>query len=127
VLAAKDAYDFLALRGRLAIVQACLYCATAPEIQRRLFAQRRRGARLGKRIADAAAQHPQRSDEADEGHRLRQGYAYDHDAPEGFSGDDYWPEEMSPQTFYSPTDRGFEKRIAERIAWWEERRAEARK
>jgi putative ATPase len=55
------------------------------------------------------------------------GYRYDHDAPEGFSGDDYWPEEMAPQTFYEPTDRGYEKRIAERIAWWEERRRELRK
>jgi putative ATPase len=31
---------------------------------------------------------------------------------------------MEPQTFYRPVDRGFEKRIAERLAWWEERRAE---
>ena len=50
------------------------------------------------------------------------GYQYDHDAEGGFSGDNYWPEEMAPQTFYTPTDRGFEKRIAERIAWWEEQR-----
>ena len=38
------------------------------------------------------------------------GYHYDHDAEDGFSGDNYWPEEMEPQTFYEPTDRGFEKR-----------------
>ena len=31
------------------------------------------------------------------------GYAYDHDADEGFSGQDYWPEEMDPQTFYEPS------------------------
>ena len=54
------------------------------------------------------------------------GYAYDHDAPEGFSGDNYWPEEMQPATFYSPTDRGFEKRIAERIAYWIELREKQR-
>ena len=42
------------------------------------------------------------------------GYQYDHDAEGGFSGDNYWPEEMAPQTFYTPTDRGFEKRVAER-------------
>ena len=52
------------------------------------------------------------------------GYHYDHDAEDGFSGDNYWPEEMEPQTFYAPTDRGFEKQVAERIAWWEEQRAE---
>ena len=39
------------------------------------------------------------------------GYAYDHDTDTAFSGDNYWPEEMTPQTFYAPTDRGFEKRI----------------
>ncbi len=50
------------------------------------------------------------------------GYQYDHDAEGGFSGDNYWPEEMAPQTFYTPTDRGLEKRIAERMAWWEEQR-----
>lgn len=50
------------------------------------------------------------------------GYAYDHDAPEAFSGQSYWPEEMAPQTYYRPTDRGFEKRLAERLEWWNERR-----
>src|SRR3546814_9417431 len=48
------------------------------------------------------------------------GYAYDHDRAEGYSGADYWPEDMAPQTFYTPTDRGMEKRIAERMAWWRE-------
>ena len=50
------------------------------------------------------------------------GYAYDHDADEGFSGQDYWPEEMDPQTFYEPGERGFEVKIAERIAYWNELR-----
>jgi putative ATPase len=54
------------------------------------------------------------------------GYAYDHDQEEGFSGDNYWPEEMTPATFYAPTDRGLEKRIAERIAYWDELRAQRR-
>jgi putative ATPase len=48
------------------------------------------------------------------------GYAYDHDADAGFSGQDYWPEEMDRQTFYEPSERGFEARIAERIAFWNE-------
>jgi putative ATPase len=50
------------------------------------------------------------------------GYSYDHDAPEGFSGADYWPEGMRPESYYRPTDRGFEKRVGERLAFWEERR-----
>jgi putative ATPase len=53
------------------------------------------------------------------------GYAYDHDAPEGFSGDNYWPEEMEPLSFYQPVERGFEAKIRERLAWWDERRREA--
>ena len=52
------------------------------------------------------------------------GYAYDHDAAEAFSGADYWPEEMSPQNFYAPSQRGFEARIAERLAYWDKLRAE---
>ena len=51
-------------------------------------------------------------------------YQYDHDAEGGFSGANYWPKEMSPQTFYTPTERGFEARIAERIAYWNKLRAE---
>jgi len=50
------------------------------------------------------------------------GYSYDHDLEGGFSGDNYWPDEMEPKTFYAPTDRGTEKRIAERMAWWDEQR-----
>ncbi len=50
------------------------------------------------------------------------GYAYDHDAEEGFSAQDYWPEGMEPKTFYEPAERGFEAKIAERIAYWNELR-----
>jgi putative ATPase len=52
------------------------------------------------------------------------GYAYDHAADEGFSGQDYWPDEMDRQTFYEPTDRGFEARVRERLDYWEQRRKE---
>ena len=52
------------------------------------------------------------------------GYAYDHDADEAFSGQDYWPEEMERQTFYEPSDRGFEARVKERLDFWNERRKE---
>ena len=47
-----------------------------------------------------------------------------HDADEGFSGQDYWPEEMQAQDFYEPTDRGFEARVRERIEFWNQRRRE---
>jgi putative ATPase len=52
------------------------------------------------------------------------GYAYDHSSDEGFSGQDYWPEEMEPQDFYGPTDRGFEAKIRERLEYWNARRKE---
>ena len=52
------------------------------------------------------------------------GYAYDHDADEGFSGQDYWPEGMEAQSFYEPTDRGFEARVRERLEYWQQRRKE---
>ena len=52
--------------------------------------------------------------------RLRQGLCLrPFDADEGFSGQDYWPEEMEPQTFYEPTDRGFEARVRERLDYWD--------
>ncbi len=123
-LAAKDAYQFLGSpEGELAIVQACLYLATAPKsnaayaAQKAAFASARETGSLAPpaNILNAPT-------------RLMKelgygaGYEYDHDAEGGFSGADYWPEEMGPQTYYRPTDRGFEKRIAERIAWWDEQR-----
>ena len=53
-----------------------------------------------------------------------QGYAYDHNADEAFSGQDYWPEGMDAQSFYDPSDRGFEARVRERLEYWNERRKE---
>jgi putative ATPase len=50
------------------------------------------------------------------------GYAYDHDADEAFSGQDYWPEGMDAQRFYDPSDRGFEARVRDRLEYWNERR-----
>jgi putative ATPase len=52
------------------------------------------------------------------------GYAYDHDAPDGFSGQDYWPEGLGRQSFYRPTGRGRERAIAERMAEWRRLREE---
>ena len=55
------------------------------------------------------------------------GYAYDHDAEEAFSGQDYFPEEMRRPTFYRPTDRGAEAAIAERMARWDQLRRQRRR
>ena len=51
-------------------------------------------------------------------------YRYDHDEPDAFSGQDYWPEKLGRQVFYEPTGRGFETRVAERLARWAQLRKE---
>ncbi|MEI8295675.1 MAG: replication-associated recombination protein A [Alphaproteobacteria bacterium] len=47
------------------------------------------------------------------------GYQYDHDTPEGFSGQEYFPDGMTPQNYYHPVDRGFEREIRKRIDYWQ--------
>jgi putative ATPase len=54
------------------------------------------------------------------------GYAYDHDAEEGFSGAEYWPEGMVAQTYYRPVERGFERQVIERMAYWDRLRSQRR-
>jgi putative ATPase len=123
-LAAKDAYDFLGSpEGELAIAQACLYLATAPKSNAAYVAQKaawRVARETGSLMPPANILNAPTRLMKDIGYG--KGYQYDHDAEGGFSGDNYWPDEIEPQTFYAPTDRGFEKRLAERLAWWEERR-----
>ncbi|HEU4960302.1 MAG TPA: replication-associated recombination protein A [Sphingomonas sp.] len=119
-LAAKDAYDFLGSpEGELAIVQACLYCATAPKSNaayRAAGAAWRAAKETGSLMPPATILNAPTRLMKEIGYG--KGYAYDHDTEHGFSGADYWPEGMAPQAFYTPTDRGFEKRVAERMAWW---------
>jgi putative ATPase len=124
-LAAKDAYDFLGSpEGELAIVQACLYCATAPKSNAAYVAQKsawRSARETGSLMPPQNILNAPTRLMKDIGYG--KGYAYDHDAVDGFSGSDYWPAEMTPQTFYTPVDRGFERKIAERIAYWQDLRA----
>jgi putative ATPase len=125
-LAAKDAYDFLGSpEGELAIVQACLYLATAPKSNAAYVAQKaafRSAKDTGSLMPPKNILNAPTKLMKDVGYG--KGYAYDHDAEEAFSGDDYWPEEMSPQSFYTPSPRGFEAKIAERIAYWDRLRQE---
>jgi putative ATPase len=128
-MAAKEAYQFLGSpEGELAIVQACLYCATAPKSNAIYAAQKA----AWKSARETGSLMPPQNILNAPTKLMKNlgygaGYQYDHDAPDGFSGDNYWPDEMQPVEFYQPVDRGFEQRIAERIAWWNARRAEARK
>jgi putative ATPase len=128
-IAAKDTYDFLGSpEGELAIVQACLYLATAPKSNAVYTAQKgawRSAKETGSLMPPANILNAPTKLMKTVGYG--KGYRYDHDEPDAFSGASYWPDEMEPQSFYQPTDRGFEKRIAERLAWWEQLRTEREK
>jgi len=123
-LAAKESYDFLGSpEGEVAIVQACLYCATAPKSNAAYKAHKAAWSaarETGSLMPPANILNAPTKLMKEIGYG--KGYTYDHDTADGFSGANYWPDEMTPQTFYAPVDRGFEKRIAERLAWWDERR-----
>ncbi|MEO6389025.1 MAG: replication-associated recombination protein A [Croceibacterium sp.] len=125
-LAAKDAYDFLGSpEGELAIVQACLYVATAPKSNAAYKAQKsawKSARETGSLMPPQNILNAPTKLMKDIGYG--EGYAYDHDAEGGFSGANYWPEEMEPQTYYEPVERGFERQVRERIAYWNKLREE---
>jgi putative ATPase len=120
-LAAKDVYDFLGSpEGELALVQATIYLATAPKSNASYMAH--------KAAMQAAREHGSLSPPkhilnaptklmAEEGYG--RDYAYDHDTPEAFSGQDYFPDEFTERpVFYDPPERGFEREIRKRLAYW---------
>lgn len=125
-LAAKDTYDFLGSpEGELALAQTTIYLATAPKSNGAYVAYKaamRAAKEHGslsppKHILNAPTKLMQQ-----EGYG--EGYAYDHDAEEGFSGQDYFPEEFrSRPQYYDPPDRGFEREIRKRLAYWRDLRA----
>ncbi|MBX3565192.1 MAG: replication-associated recombination protein A [Sphingomonas sp.] len=127
-IAAKDTYEFLGSpEGELAIVQACLYLATAPKSVSSYKAQKA----AWKSARETGSLMPPQNILNAPTKLMKEigygkGYQYDPDTEHGFSGDNYWPEEMTPQVFYTPTDRGVERRIAERMAWWNEMREKLR-
>jgi putative ATPase len=125
-LAAKDTFDFLGSpEGELALAQATIYLATAPKSNAAYVAYKaamRAAKEHGslsppKHILNAPTKLMQ-----SEGYGS--GYAYDHDTEEGFSGQDYFPEEFAarPQ-YYDPPDRGFEREVRKRLTYWADLRA----
>jgi putative ATPase len=124
--AAKDAFDFLGSpEGEFAIAQAVIYLATAPKSNAayKAFGAAMRAAKEGgsllppKHILNSPTKLMKSEGYGD-------GYQYDHDAPEGFSGQDYFPEALGRQTFYDPPDRGFEREIRKRLDYWAKLRRE---
>jgi len=121
-LAAKDTYDFLGSpEGELALAQTTIYLATAPKSNAAYVAMKAamRAAKAHgslsppKHILNAPTRLM-----ANEGYGA--GYAYDHDTEEAFSGQSYFPDEMEDRPkFYDPPERGFEREIRKRLAYWE--------
>jgi putative ATPase len=124
--AAKDAYDFLGSpEGELALAQATVYLATAPK-SNALYSAYKAAMRVAKEHGSlmpprAILNAPTRLMKS-EGYG--EGYKYDHDEPDAFSGQDYWPEKIGRQRFYEPVDRGFERDVRKRLDWWEKLRRE---
>ena len=124
--AAKDAFDFLGSpEGELAIAQAVVYVATAPK-SNAAYAAFKAASALAK--AHGSLMPPKTILNAptklmrQEGYGA--GYFYDHDAPDAFSGQNYWPEALGRQKLYEPVERGFEREIRKRLEYWEKLRRE---
>ncbi|HET7023570.1 MAG TPA: replication-associated recombination protein A [Gemmatimonadales bacterium] len=119
-LAAKEAYHFLGSpEGDLALAEAVVYVATAPKSNRVYVA-------WGKALAAAretpAAPVPLHIRNAPTGLMkdlgYGAGYTYAHAHPTGYIPQEYFPDAVKERTYYEPGEFGFEKKIAERLAWW---------
>ena len=127
-LAAWDTYERLGSpEGELALAQAVIYLATAPKSN---AAYRALGAAQKSAVETGSLMPPMHILNAPT--RLMgelgygKDYAYDHDAEDAFSGQDYFPDNMERQSFYRPVERGFEREIAKRLRYWNRLRRERR-
>jgi len=124
--AAKDAYDFLGSpEGELAIAEAVLYVATAPKsnaVYAAFGAAMRIAKEAGSLLPPKHVLNAPTKLMQSEGYGA--GYAYDHDAEDAFSGQDYFPEQLGRQQFYDPPERGFEREIRKRLEYWAKLRKE---
>ena len=126
--AAKDAFDFLGSpEGELALAEVTVYLATAPKsnavytaFKAATRAAKENGSLMPpKTILNAPTKLMRQIGYGDS-------YRYDHDEPDAFSGQNYWPDRMEPQSFYEPVDRGFEREVRKRLEWWAKLRRERR-
>jgi putative ATPase len=124
-LAAKEVFDFLGSpEGELALAQTVVYLATAPKsnaayvaFDAALRAAKQHGSLAPPMHILNAPTRLMRQ----EGYGS--GYHYDHDAPEAFSGQDYFPDGLGRQQFYQPSGRGFEAELCQRLQRWQTLRA----
>ena len=110
--------------GELALAQAVIYLALAPKSNAGYVAYKAARAQAKKSGSAPPPKHilnaPTRLMK-DEGYGA--GYAYDHDAEDGFSGQNYFPEDMKRPVFYQPVERGFERELKKRLDWFVNLRA----
>jgi putative ATPase len=124
--AAAEAYEQLGSpEGELALANCVLYLATAPKSNAAYVAFK-----AANRVAkEAGSLMPPKTilnapTKLMKNEGYGSGYAYDHDEPHAFSGQDYWPEKLGRQLFYAPPERGFEREILKRLEFWERLRRE---
>jgi putative ATPase len=127
--AAKDTYDFLGSpEGEIALAQTVVHLATAPKsnaVYKAFGAAMKAARETGSLMPPKHILNAPTRLMKDLGYG--KGYAYDHEAEEGFSGQDYFPDEMERQNFYQPKGEGSEARIKERLERWAAIRAERSK
>ena len=128
-LQAAEIYERLGSpEGELALAEALVYVATAPKsnaVYTAYKAARSAAAETGslmppKHILNAPTKLMKNIG-------YGRDYAYDHDTPEAFSGQNYFPDEMARQSFYQPVERGFERDIKKRMEYWQKLREEKEK
>jgi len=128
-LAAWDTYDRLGSpEGELALAQAVIYLATAPKSNaayKAINAAYRAAKETGSLMPPKHILNAPTRLMRDLGYA--RGYAYDHDAPEAFSGQDYFPEDMERRQFYRPVERGFEREVKKRLDYWARLREQRRR
>lgn len=127
-LAAWEAYERIGSpEGELALAQCAIYLASAPKSNAAYSAY---GAALRAARDTGSLMPPKHILNAPTGLMkdlgYGSGYAYDHDAADGFSGQDYFPEDMARRSFYQPVARGFEREIAKRLEYWDKLRRQRR-
>jgi putative ATPase len=119
--AAKDAYDFLGSpEGELGLAQAVIYVATAPKsnaVYVAYKAARRLAQEHGSLIPPKIILNAPTKLMQSEGYG--EGYEYDHDAADAFSGQNYWPESLKRRKLFKPAERGFERELGKRLEYWE--------